>query len=166
MLTKEKLAEKFRALARIFPGIPSYQEREALRTQDRIIRASMAAALDRQVGIVDGIKRDFTNRAFLEPLAELDRLNRRLQRLADTLRFASYGYAGMFSAVSVDEEKLAELYDYDLALGEDLRQLARAVASLQQSNQQEWRPDLLAGVQKLADRLEEGLAGREALLKG
>jgi len=44
MLTKEKVADIFKSIVRIFPGMPSYQEREGLRAQDKVIRHSIGIA--------------------------------------------------------------------------------------------------------------------------
>ena len=56
MLTKENLAEKFKGLTRVFPGIPSYQEREGLRTQDKLVRAfhvNQVKAVKRRLKLIE-----------------------------------------------------------------------------------------------------------------
>jgi hypothetical protein len=163
MLTKEKLAETFEGLARIFPGIPSYQQREGLRTQDKVIRTELARRIHEQIGRIDHLKAQLTDRAVLAPLADLDRLCRRLQRSADSIRFASYGYAGLFSRAPVDEAKLAELYDYDLTLGKNVEELAGAVDALQQRQEHSWQKGSFQDIGAVVERLEERIAGRESL---
>jgi hypothetical protein len=163
MLTKEKVAAVLKSVARIFPGMPSYQEREGLRTQDKIIREQLAARIDEQVNRLQEIQSKLTNKAILQPMAHLDRLSRKIMRLADTIRFASYGYAGLFAGIKVDEQKLAQLYDYDLSLHQDIEELAVAVGNLQQRQDEQWKTDSLDDFQQAVNRLEERLAARKAV---
>jgi hypothetical protein len=83
--------------------------------------------------------------------------------LADTIRFASYGYAGLFAGIKVDEQKLAQLYDYDLSLYQDIEELAVAVGNLQQRQDDQWKTDSLDDFQEAVNRLEERLAARKAV---
>jgi hypothetical protein len=163
MLTKEKVAAVLKSVARIFPGMPSYQEREGLRTQDKIIRDRLAARIDEQVNHLQEIQSKLTNKAILQPLAHLDRQSRKIMRLADTIRFASYGYAGLFAGVKVDEQKLAELYDYDLSLHREIEELAVAIGNLQQRQDDQWKTDSLDDFQQAVNRLEERLEARKAV---
>jgi hypothetical protein len=163
MLTKEKVAAVLKSVARIFPGMPSYQEREGLRTQDKIIREQLAARIDEQVNRLQEIQSKLANKAILQPMAHLDRQSRKIMRLADTIRFASYGYAGLFAGIKVDEQKLAQLYDYDLSLHQDIEELAVAVGNLQQRQDEQWKTDSLDDFQQAVNRLEERLAARKAV---
>ena len=163
MLTKEKVAAIFKSVVRIFPGMPSYQEREGLRTQDKIIREQLAARIDEQVSYIQEIQSKLTNKAILQPLSHLDRQARKMARLADTIRFASYGYAGLFAGVTVDEQKLAELYDYDLSLHQEIEELAIAVGNLKQRQDDEWKTDSLDDFEQALSRLEERLEKRKSI---
>ena len=163
MLTKEKVAAIFKSVVRIFPGMPSYQEREGLRTQDKIIREQLAARITEQVKHIQEIHSKLTNKAILQPLGHLDRQVRKMMRLADTIRFASYGYAGLFAGVKVDEQKLAQLYDYDLSLHREIEELAVAVGNLQQRQDDEWKTASLEDFQQAINRLEESLERRKSI---
>ena len=163
MLTKEKVADIFRTVVRIFPGMPSYQEREALRTQDKIVRSQLAARIEEQVQQIHQVMAEFTNRAMIKPLSALDRLARNLSRLADTIRFASYGYAGLFTATPLDEQRLAELYDYDISLHQEIEELAVAVSTLEQQSNQEWKKSSLENIQQVVGRLQERIQNRQSV---
>ena len=163
MLTKEKVAAIFKRVVHIFPGMPSYQEREGLRTQDKIIREQLAARITEQVKHIQEIQSKLTNKAILQPLGHLDRQARKMMRLADTIRFASYGYAGLFAGVKVDEQKLAQLYDYDLSLHREIEELAVAVGNLQQRQDDEWKTASLEDFQQAINRLEESLEKRKSI---
>jgi hypothetical protein len=166
MLTKEKVAEILKSVARIFPGIPSYQEREGLRAQDKVIRDQLASRITEQAENINQIMAQLSNRAMLKPLANLDELSRKLMRLADTIRFASYGYAGLFSGTPVDEQKLADVYDYDLSLHQEIEELAVAVSTLQQRRDDEWEKDSLEDIRKLTNRLDKRINNRKAVFTG
>ncbi|MBT8406962.1 MAG: hypothetical protein KJP05_05850 [Deltaproteobacteria bacterium] len=163
MLTKEKIADIFKSVVRIFPGMPSYLEREGLRAQDKIIRSQLAARIEEQVEQTQQVMAELTNRAMLKPLAVLDRLARKLSRLADTIRFASYGYGGLFAAVPVDEQKLAALYDYDLSLHQDIEELAVAMSTLQEQGDEEWEKSSLENINQVVGRLEERIQNRQSI---
>jgi hypothetical protein len=163
MLTKEKVADIFKSIVRIFPGMPSYQEREGLRAQDKVIRTQLASRLTEQVERVGEITAELTNRAILKPLASLERLAQKLMRLADTIRFASYGYGGLFTATPVDEQKLAELYDYDLSLHQEVEELAVAVSTLRQRQDDKWEKTSVDDIQQLVNRLEERITNRQSI---
>ena len=163
MLTKEKVAEIFKSVARIFPGIPSYQEREGLRTQDKMIREQLAARILEQIDHIREVQLELTGKAVLKPLGELDRLARKMMRLADTIRFASYGYGALFAGANVDEEKLAELYDYDLSLHQEIEELAVVVSTLQQRQDDEWKKDALDDLQEVLNRLGEKIENRKSI---
>lgn len=165
MLTKEKVAAIFKSVVRIFPGMPSYQEREGLRTQDKIIREQLAARIDEQANHIQEIQSKLTNKAILQPLSHLDRHARKIMRLADTIRFASYGYAGLFPGVKVDEQKLAQLYDYDLSLHQEIEKLAVAVGNLKQRQDDDWKTDSLDDFQQTINRLEERLEKRKSIFR-
>jgi hypothetical protein len=163
MLTKERLAAKFQEFVRIFPGIPSYQEREGLRAQDKVIRSQLAQRIMEQVEGVNQLMAELTNHADLAQLANLDRLCRKMQRLSDTIRFASYGYGGLFAATPVDEEKLLQLYDYDLSLNRDVEELAMFVGNLKPHSKDDWQEDSLEDFRKLVSRLAERINHRKSL---
>lgn len=166
MLTKERLAAKFHGLARLFPGMPSYQEREALRDQDKVIRTQVAGRIDVQTAALDQLKTEFTNRAILSPLATLDTLCRTLQRLADSIRFASYGYAGLLSSMPVNEAKLAELYEYDVSLGRGVEQLEQAVRTLRVLPDDQWQTDSLQETREAVAGLAKRITERESIFRG
>lgn len=165
MLTKEKVAGIFKTVARIFPGMPSYQEREGLRAQDKVIREQLASRITEQAQTLNQTIAQLSTRAVLKPLASLDALSRKLMRLSDTIRFASYGYAGVFSGTPVDEQKLAGLYDYDLSLQQEVEELAVAANTLQLQDE-EWGKDSLGEFRRAVDRLEKKIHHRKSFFTG
>ena len=70
---------------------------------------------------------------------------------------------GLFAATPVDEQKLAELYDYDLSLHQEVEELAVAVSTLRYRQDDEWEKTSLNDIQQLVNRLEERITNRQSI---
>lgn len=103
-------------IASHIPGIKGYRAREDRRDTDKRLREYMASELDRHRKLLENFKRDLLGKGQLDPLDEADRVTRKLQLAADSIRHASYGYSGFFDQVKVQEGELDRLYQYDLEL--------------------------------------------------
>lgn len=111
------------------PGYRGYLERELRREVDSVLRAELAARLDRAR---DGVNA-FQRRLRLDQAGILSRLasvEKRLDQLANTIRHAGSGYAGLFDAAKVREEELETLYRFDLALVDGVEVLLAAAGAL------------------------------------
>jgi hypothetical protein len=111
------------------PGYKGYLERELRREVDQVLRAELAGRLDRAR---DGVQ-TFQRRLRLDQSGLLQRLSsadKRLDHVANVLRHAGSGYAGMFDAAKVREEELETLYRFDLSLVEGVDALLAAADSL------------------------------------
>ena len=82
-------------LARI-PGVRTYREREHRREADKKIREHLASRLQEIRSPLKKVTLDLSSKGQMESLAKLDRLSSHLQQMADTIRYASYGYSGIF----------------------------------------------------------------------
>ncbi len=120
-------------LARI-PGIRTYRTKEQLRATDKQVREHLASRLQESRALLKRVTLDLNQRGLLEPLDEIDRLSSHLQQMADTLRYASYGYGGIFDLVKIRAEALGRLYEFDLSLMDDLDAIHAEVLEL--------RPDI------------------------
>jgi hypothetical protein len=118
MGTKEHVGDGLKKLARLVPGIESYQDKEALREGDKQLRQALADRLDAAAKGLDRIVFQTQQSGRLEHLATLGRLEQRLHGTADAIRYAAYGYSGLFATGKVDEGRIQKLYDFDLALAE------------------------------------------------
>ncbi|MCK5657877.1 MAG: hypothetical protein KAI21_08550, partial [Deltaproteobacteria bacterium] len=56
-----------------------------------------------------------------------------------------------------------ELYDYDLSLHQEIEELAVAVSTLRQSQDDEWEKISVNDIQQLVNRLEERITNRQPM---
>jgi hypothetical protein len=119
----EKLAAKI-------PGYRGYKEKEVRREADKLLRDHIYRVLTEQRRRIEDIQASLGVEQ-IESVEALGKARRRLQTLADTVRTAAYGYAGLFDAVKVKEEQLDALYDFDNQLLAEAESIGEAVDSLQ-----------------------------------
>jgi len=121
---KEKLLSK---IMNYIPGVKGYREKEARRDMDKQLREYIADQLDESRGRLEELKRQLADASQLKMLGQVDRLTKQLLKIADTLRFTSYGYAGFFAANAVGEAQLEAIYQYDHQL---LKQVEKIKSSI------------------------------------
>ncbi|HPW54751.1 MAG TPA: hypothetical protein PLP31_03375 [Thermoanaerobaculaceae bacterium] len=111
------------------PGYRGYLERELRREVDQILRAELAARLDRARASVQA----FARRLRLDQPGVLQRLasaEKRIDAVANALRHAGSGYAGLFDAAKIYEAELESLYRFDLSLVDAIDTLVATAAGL------------------------------------
>lgn len=109
----ERLGEKI-------PGYRGFQDRELRRDVDRLQREHLASELGRLKGLLRDKARSYTDAGKIGALNGFDRLDRQLDGLSQAVRFADYGATGIFDPVKIGEAELDRLYQFDLALLDDL----------------------------------------------
>jgi hypothetical protein len=119
----ERLGEKI-------PGFRGFQDRELRRDVDRLLRERLASEVGRLKSGLRDRARAYTDAGRLAALGGFDRLDRVLDGLAQAIRFSDYGATGLFDAVKIGTAELDRLYQFDLAVFEDLAQIEAAVAAL------------------------------------
>lgn len=124
---------KLQELAAKIPGIGGYQRKEQRREADRLLRMHIARQLEAQLARLANVQHTLTSRRRLDVNLALERATTKLQLLIDRLKTASYGYAGLFDAVKVDEEVLDRLYRFDERLLGGVDELATSMTQLEES---------------------------------
>src|SRR5512136_372351 len=98
------------------PGVGTYREREKRRETDKRIREHVAGGLQNTRGQLKRAMLDFSRNGKADLLIDLDHLSAQIQQMADTIRYASYGYGGIFDLEKVREEEINRLCSFDLSL--------------------------------------------------
>lgn len=112
------------------PGIGAYQRKEQRRDADKLLRLHIAGQLDAQLRRLGDVQYALTSQGRLDVVLILERAATKLQLLIDRIKTASYGYAGLFDAIKVDEAVLDRLYLFDEKMLEAVDELATSITGL------------------------------------
>lgn len=117
-------------LGGLVPGYAGYADRERRRETDQALRLAVSARLGSARAALERRAADASRAGRFDLLDPLDALARRTATLADAVRHAPAGYAGLFDAAAVDAASLDRLYEADLAVREACERLAGAAEEL------------------------------------
>jgi hypothetical protein len=120
----------FERIAAKIPGIKSYVDRELRREVDKMQRDWLAEEVDRGRAALQGTVREWSRSGNLANLDLASSIDKALDRLANRIRHADYGYTGFFDAVKIREDELDRLYAFDLALIGTVENLAERIEGL------------------------------------
>ncbi len=112
------------------PGVGTYKGREERRETDKKIREHIAAQLQEVRSHLKRVTFEFTQKGLLDKLVDLDRLSAHIQQVADTIRYANYGYGGIFDLQKIRDEEIHRLCAFDLSLKEDIENLQGKVEEI------------------------------------
>jgi hypothetical protein len=112
------------------PGYHGYKEKENRRAADKLLRDQLTKQLDEQRRRLAELQRNLLDSGGLLMVDDLDRAVTKVQKLADKIRTAAYGYAGIFDAVKVKEEQLDALYTFDEGMLEHVTSVQTAIDAL------------------------------------
>ncbi len=151
-------------LAARIPGFAGYKARETRREADKLLRSTIAQRIMALVPRLSEVQRALLRQGQLAWLDDVEAAVVRLQTLADQIRTASYGYAGVFDAVKINEPQLARLYAHDQQLLARVDDLAAAVDRVQAAVGQDDFPAALADLMRLAREALQAFHRREEVL--
>jgi len=117
-------------IAAKIPGFKSYLDRELRREVDKMQRDWLADQLDRGREALNAKVRDWSRSGNLANLDLASSIDKNLDRMANRIRHADYGYTGFFDAVKIREAELDRIYAFDLALIENVGNLRARIESL------------------------------------
>ncbi|NIM92644.1 MAG: hypothetical protein GTO18_02880 [Anaerolineales bacterium] len=131
-----------------------YFDRENRREADKILRENIAMRYEEQWSRVSAIQRQMIGLGKLEYLDDLEEAAIKMRIFTDRLRRAEYGYAGFFDAVRINSDELEKLYEYDIALLENVDDVTRAVDNVEASLETDGLP---ASIRHLVGLCQEAL---------
>jgi hypothetical protein len=126
--TVEDNRGSLKKLQLIIPGLRGYRQKEDIRVSDELLRNQMADKLDHAKSNLETLRKslvaanDFTN------LTNLGSVIWQIQGMSGEIRHAAQGYSGFVAPISINEDKLNSLYDYDLAFVNAVLQLDSSTA--------------------------------------
>ena len=156
----------FKKLIAKIPGFNGYVERGDRRMSDKLLREQVALEFETQYQRVSDLQRDLISQGGLAYIDDLEAAAIKLRQFIDRVRTASYGYAGIFDAVKIKEDDLAQVYQFDnqlLGLGETV---AHAIDNVESSIGTDGLPAAIKNLTTVAQSCVETFNQRSDVLKG
>ena len=148
-------------LMNALPGFRGYREKELRRDADKILREHLARRLDLAKKHLDEAASAATRSGGLGAINDIETARKRLDKVANRIRYADRGYSPLFAVVKVDESVLARAYAFDAALVDGVDAIT---ASLGRAGA-EGPPAVTAAIAEM-DALDARVTDRETLLRG
>lgn len=113
------------------PGYSGYRDKERRRDEDKRVRVTVADSIGQIGAKVQEEGRTLANARQLGDIEAVEALYQRVTLLGNRIRNATYGYAGLFDDVKVDEVALDQLGRFDRQMGKELATLDAAASAVQ-----------------------------------
>ena len=115
----ERVQESERLLERlmlVLPGFRGYKLKEQRREADRIVRNYIYDSLEHSRDDLVACFQTLTDNKLTELIEPMNRLIAKLDRIAEKVNHASYGYTGFFDSVRIEEPDLDRMLGFDTQL--------------------------------------------------
>jgi hypothetical protein len=122
----EKAKEEMRLGERILaalPGFRGYKEKELRRESDRLIRNHLYQRLMEARNDLKETFQTLSENRVQEVLTDMDHLVMRFDRVSEKINHASYGYAGFFNIVKIEDAKLDKMIQFDTDLMDEVENI-------------------------------------------
>jgi hypothetical protein len=112
---KEEMRLSEKVTAKV-PGFKGYKEKELRRESDRLIRDSITQRISKARSGMKEVFQALSDQKLQEVMVKMDRLIMCFDRVMEKVNHASYGYAGFFNVVKINEEYLDKMIAFDNGL--------------------------------------------------
>ena len=112
----------------LIPGLRGYRTKEDIRVSDELLRNQVADRLDKVKGNLEQLRKQMATGGDLTNLTTVGSLISRVQTLSGEVRHAAQGYAGWVAPITINEDKLNKLYEYDYSFVSLVFQLDESTA--------------------------------------
>jgi hypothetical protein len=113
------------------PGFRGYMEMSARRQADRMIRDEVARRLRQQLTRLVNVEKVLLDAGGLSYMSKTRSAKTKFQTFIDRIASDTAGYSGFFDAIKIDEDDLAVLYSFDLALLDYVNKFSAALDAFQ-----------------------------------
>jgi len=168
----EKAKEEMTLFERILgelPGFRGYKEKEIRRESDKLIRDHLYQMLMKARNDIKDIFQQLSDQNLHEVLTPMDRLVMKFDRVTERIHHASYGYAGFFNILKVQEEKLDKMIAFDNDLIDDVNKISNDATAFKGEVMKKKFGKVREHIEKLRDSLEsleETFNEREEVILG
>ncbi|MCO5198876.1 MAG: hypothetical protein M9941_14115 [Anaerolineae bacterium] len=151
------------------PGFSGMVEKSRRREADQMVRSYIVRQLEEARLQLGNVQSDMSGDIlkaidYAEPIGRIDT---RLMGLIGKIDDAPVGYAGLFDAVKIKEEELAEIYDFDAAMLDHADYITAGVAALSKAVRDDG--DISSAIRDLNNAVTEAntvFAARQDMLAG
>jgi heme oxygenase len=150
---KKEMRLSERILAEL-PGFRGYKEKELRRESDKLIRNQLYRKLSNAKSGFKDVFQKLSDRRMFEVLTDMDRVMARFDRVSEKANHASYGYAGFFDVVKVQEESLDRMIDFDNELFDDAQKIVEEVTMLKSEVEKQKFDKVKERVQSVRETLD------------
>ncbi|HSB89646.1 MAG TPA: hypothetical protein VLD63_06425 [Anaerolineales bacterium] len=151
-------------IRKFLSGFLGYIQREDRREADKILRETIALRYEAQWARVSALQRQLIAGGQLESVDDLEAAAIKLRGFIDRIKGASYGYAGFFDAVRINQSELDKIYAYDLALLENAENLTHAVDNVETSIGSDGLPAAIRNLVTLSQEAVDAYDRRDEVL--
>jgi len=150
-------------------GFRGYQVREQRREADRIVRNHVYGELERSR---DSLMRCFqmlSDSKVAEVMDLMNRLIAKLDRVAEKVNRAAYGYAGFFDSVRIDAPQLDQMLIYDAQMMDMAKKLAESISTFEtdlSQNKFEAARNVEQSLDDSISQLEVAFDNRKTIIEG
>lgn len=148
------------------PGFSGYIERENRRSSDKIIRDTVANRLEEAWKRISALQRDLISQGAISLIDDLEAAAIKLRQVIDRIQKASYGYSGFFDAVKINEKELEQVYQYDLAMMEQVDLVNKATDNVETSMGTDGLPASIRNLISVADQCVTAFDKRAEVITG
>jgi hypothetical protein len=159
--------DPFKKILSKIPGFSGYMERQNRRDSDKLLRETVASRFEEQWARISNLQRDFISQGEIAYVDDLESAAIQLRTFADRVRRATRGYSGLFDAVKINQEELAQLYQYDAAMLELAEEVGHAIDNVETSVGSDGLPAAIRNLTNVSrqcttvfDRREEVVMGK------
>ncbi len=135
------------------PGISGYVDKDMRRDADKRVRDAIAASLAQSQAALTAVQNALLKGGGLAMMDEVNDVAVNLQTLADRIKTASYGYAGLFDAARIKEQQIDALVRFDRAMAVEVGAIDASFAALAQAVKE--RTDVEAAIEQLGAKVQE-----------
>lgn len=162
----EKLLER---LMLVVPGFRGYKLREQRREADKIVRNHIYRVLEQSREDLTRCLQVLSDNKATELAEPMNRLMAKLDRVAEKINHASYGYSGFFDSIKIEEPELDNMLSYDTQLMDSARKFSAIASSFKDDLSQdklEGARTAQQGLRSSLDALESAFDMRKSAIEG
>ena len=97
----------------LIPGLRNYRKLDDLRVADAMLRNQVADKLNLAKSNLEGIRKQMATAGDFTNLTNVGSLVSQIQQIAGEVRHAEQGYSGWVASITIDQNRLNQLYDND-----------------------------------------------------